>query len=69
MTEQNKQNCLTLRYAFRDETGDFRGEHQDIRHQKWVDYVNKSNLTPYEKELCIKEFLNDDKTSRERYNR
>ena len=67
MKDSEKNNCLALRYQFRDETGDYNGEHQDIRHQKWVEYVDGSSLTQNEKAICIKEFLENEKDSLERF--
>ena len=57
MTEENKRNCLKLRYKFRDEFNDLRGYPQEIRHNEWLKYVNNSNLSSYEKQLCIQEFI------------
>ena len=69
MTEVEKQNCLFLRYKFAEDTGDYRSQHQDIRHQKWTKYVNNSTLTQIEKAICLKEFLNNERNSIERYRR
>ena len=60
MTEVEKNNCLRLRYRFASETGDYKGEEQIIRHKHWVKYVNESDLTDKEKELCKEEFLTVD---------
>lgn len=54
-TEKTKKRCIALRRKFGS-------EHDKLdfmeRHHLWVKFVNASNLTPFEKRACIKEFLN-----------
>lgn len=63
-SKQTKQYCINLRRKFGDSTWKLpfieRGE-------LWVDFVNKSDLTLEEKEVCIEEFLNP--KDLERYNK
>lgn len=66
MTKQNKQNCIRLRRLFGDS---YKQLGIIDRHKYWVKYVNNSNLTDYEKELCKREFLNPKNLKRYRKNK
>jgi hypothetical protein len=60
--EITKKRCIALRRKFGEPKGMFRRksgiEGFLSRHRLWVKFVNDSNLTDFEKKVCIKEFLN-----------
>ena len=49
------KNCTELRKTFGTK---FIGRSYALRHKAWAAYVIRSKLTDFEKEACIKEFLN-----------
>lgn len=53
----NKEKCLKVRYQFRDYYNDMIGKPQYERHEKWLDFVDSSDLTEEEKRICKKEFI------------
>lgn len=63
-SEETKRNCIELRRKFDNSSIEIPFLE---RHELWVDFVNKSNLTLEEKEACIEEFLNP--KDLERYNK
>ena len=63
-SEETKRNCIALRRKFDDSSKQLLFL---VRHELWVVFVNKSDLTLEEKEACIEEFLNP--KDLERYNK
>lgn len=54
-TEETKKRCIALRRKFGN-------QHYELgmveRQPYWIKFVNESNLSPFEKRACIKEFIN-----------
>lgn len=53
--EVTKSNCIKLRKKFGNR---LLKKSYTIRHKAWVEFVIASNLTDFEKEVYINEFLN-----------
>ena len=62
MTEDNKHNCLATRYKFdRYEKRNGVSTGRKSCREEWLMFLDRevliNNLTEYEKELCIEEFI------------
>lgn len=67
-SEETKKQCIKVRHAFGTSYLEFS---LFKRHKYWVDFVNNFNLfelSEFEKETCIKEFLNP-KDIKKRYSK